>query len=50
MSIYSITVNCIYHDSRHTTEEKGIKKKEDYSCISYWRDAKFNEETNVTRF
>src|SRR6266542_1520227 len=49
MSIYSITVNCTYHDSKHLSEGT-IEKKEDYSCIPYWREAKFNEGTNAQRF
>ncbi len=50
MSIYSIIVNCTYHDSKHIAEAKGIKKKKDYSCIPCWENAKFNEGTNATRF
>jgi len=50
MSIYSITVNCTYYDSRYTIEEEGIDKKEDYFCIPCWKDAKFNEGTNAVRF
>ena len=49
MSIYSTTVNCTYHDSKHLSEGT-IEKKEDYSCIPYWREAKFNEGTNAQRF
>src|SRR6266542_5597205 len=49
MSIYSITVNCTYHDSKHLSEGT-IEKKEDYSCIPYWGTAKFNEGTNAHRF
>ncbi len=49
MSIYSTTVNCTYHDSKHLLEGE-IDKKEDYSCISCWRDAKFNKGTNTYRF
>src|SRR6266540_903553 len=49
MSIYSITVNCTYHDSKHLSEGT-IDKKEDYSCILCWGTAKFNEETNAHRF
>ena len=50
MSIYSIIVNCTHHNSRHITKEEGIDKKENYSCISCWKDAKFNKGTNVARF
>ncbi len=50
MSIYLTTINCTYHDSKHTAKEEGIDKKEDYSCISYQKDAKFNEGTNTARF
>ena len=49
MSIYSIIVNCTYHDSKHLSEGI-IEKKEDYSCIPCWRDAKFNKGTNAYRF
>src|SRR6266542_1359310 len=49
MSIYSITVNCTYHDSKHLSEGT-IDKKEDYSCIPCWGIAKFNEGTNSHRF
>src|SRR6266536_1987983 len=49
MSIYSTTVNCTYHDSKHLLGGE-IDKKEDYSCISCWRDAKFNKGTNTYRF
>src|SRR6266498_410342 len=49
MSIYSTTVNCIYHDSKHLLEGT-IEKKEDYSCTLYWGIAKFNEGTNAHRF
>src|SRR6266540_2184080 len=49
MSIYSTTVNCTYHDFKHLSEGI-IDKKEDYSCIPYWRTAKFNEGTNAYRF
>src|SRR6266498_1364910 len=49
MSIYSTTVNCTYHDSKHLSEGT-IEKKEDYSCIPCWREAKFNEGTNAHRF
>ena len=49
MNIYSTTVNCIYHDSKHLATEE-IDKKEDYSCISCWEDVKFNKETNTYRF
>src|SRR6266540_542114 len=49
MSIYSMTVNCTYHDSKHLLEET-IEKKEDYSCIHCWGNAKFNEGTNAYRF
>src|SRR6266498_1563520 len=49
MSIYSITVNCTYHDSKHLSEGT-IDKKEDYSCILCWETAKFNEGTNAHRF
>ncbi len=49
MSIYSTTVNCTYHDSKHLSEGT-IDKKEDYSCILCWGTAKFNEETNAHRF
>ncbi len=50
MSIYSITVNCTYHDSKHITEEEDINKKKDYSYVFYWEIAKFNEESNIYRF
>src|SRR6266498_2719214 len=49
MSIYSTTVNCTYHDSKHLSEGT-INKKEDYSCILCWGTAKFNEGTNAYRF
>jgi len=49
MSIYSTTVNCTYHDSKHLSEGT-IEKKEDYSCIPCWGEAKFNEGTNAYRF
>src|SRR6266540_3771751 len=49
MSIYSITVNCTYHDSKHISEGT-IDKKEDYSCIPCWGTAKFNEGTSAHRF
>src|SRR6266498_2496943 len=49
MSIYSTTVNCTYHDSKHLSEGT-IDKKEDYSCIPCWRTAKFNEGTSTYRF
>src|SRR6266498_2613110 len=49
MSIYSTTVNCTYHDSKHLSEGT-IEKKEDYSCISCWGNAKFNEGTSAHRF
>ena len=49
MSIYSTTINCIYHDSKHLTKEV-IDKKEDYSCTLCWGSAKFNEGTNAYRF
>jgi|SRR6266498_2286869 len=49
MSIYSTTVNCTYHDSKHLSEGI-INKKEDYSCTLCWETAKFNEGTNVYRF
>src|SRR6266540_1650146 len=49
MSIYSTTVNCTYHDSKHLSEGT-IDKKEDYSCIPCWETAKFNEGTSVHRF
>ncbi len=49
MSIYSITVNCTYHDSKHLAIEN-IEKKKDYSCILCWRDVKFNKGTNAYRF
>src|SRR6266508_292191 len=49
MSIYSTTVNCTYHDSKHLSE-RTIDKKEDYSCIPCWGIAKFNEGTNAHRF
>ncbi len=49
MSIYSITVNCTYHDSKHLLEGI-IEKKENYSCILCWETAKFNEGTNAYRF
>src|SRR6266540_2865593 len=49
MSIYSITVNCTYHDSKHLSEGT-IEKKEDYSCIPYWGSVKFNEGTSAHRF
>src|SRR6266545_3959248 len=49
MSIYSTTVNCTYYDSKHLSEGT-IDKKEDYSCILCWGNAKFNEGTNAYRF
>src|SRR6266511_178318 len=49
MSIYLTTVNCTYHDSKHLSEGT-IEKKEDYSCISCWGNAKFNEGTSAHRF
>src|SRR6266498_107205 len=49
MSIYLTTVNCTYHDSKHLSEGT-IEKKEDYSCIHCWGNAKFNEGTNAYRF
>src|SRR6266498_3266396 len=49
MSIYSTTVNCTYHDSKHLSEGT-IEKKEDYSCTLCWRTAKFNEGTNAHKF
>src|SRR6266498_5198212 len=49
MSIYLTTVNCTYHDSKHLLEGT-IDKKEDYSCITCWGIAKFNEGTNAHRF
>ncbi len=49
MSIYSTTVNCTYHDSKHISEGT-IDKKEDYSCIPCWGTAKFNEGTSAHRF
>src|SRR6266540_5229617 len=49
MSIYSTTVNCIYHDSKHLSEGT-IDKKEDYSCIPCWETAKFNKGTSAHRF
>ncbi len=49
MSIYSITVNCTYHNSKHFSEGD-IDKKKDYSCIPCWGSTKFNEETNAYRF
>src|SRR6266540_380471 len=49
MSIYSTTVNCTYHDSKHLLEGT-IDKKEDYSCIPCWKSAKFNEGISVYRF
>src|SRR6266542_2939993 len=49
MSIYSTTINCTYHDSKHISEET-IDKKEDYSCTLCWRTAKFNEGTSMHRF
>src|SRR6266508_1772161 len=49
MSIYSTTVNCAYHDSKHLSEGT-IEKKEDYSCIPCWGEAKFNEGTSAHRF
>src|SRR6266540_2542190 len=49
MSIYSTTVNCTYHDSKHFSEGT-IEKKEDYSCIPCWGSAKFNEGTSAHRF
>ena len=49
MSIYLITVNCTYHDSKHLSEGT-IDKKEDYSCTLCWGTAKFNEGTNAHRF
>src|SRR6266545_7033034 len=49
MSIYSTTVNCTYHDSKHISEGT-IDKKEDYSCTLCWGSAKFNEGTNAHKF
>src|SRR6266542_855481 len=49
MSIYSTTVNCTYHDSKHLSEGT-IDKKEDYSCIPCWGIAKFNKGTSAYRF
>src|SRR6266498_4378531 len=49
MSIYSTTVNCTYHDSKHLSEGT-IDKKEDYSCVRCWGKAKFNEGTSAHRF
>src|SRR6266542_2254798 len=49
MSIYSTTVNCTYHDYKHLSEGT-VEKKEDYSCIPCWGEAKFNEGTNAYRF
>ncbi len=49
MSIYSTTVNCTYHDSKHLLEET-IKKKEDYFYTLCWGTAKFNKGTNAHRF
>src|SRR6266498_4133244 len=49
MSIYSTTVNCTYHDSKHLSEGT-IEKKEDYSCTLCWGTAKFNKGTNAYRF
>ncbi len=50
MSIYSITVNCIYHDSKHTIKEEDIDKKKNYSYASCWESIRFSKETNVYRF
>ncbi len=49
MSIYSTTVNCTNHDSKHLSEGT-IDKKEDYSCTLCWGTAKFNEGTSAYRF
>src|SRR6266540_3368625 len=49
MSIYSTTVKCTYHNSKHLSE-RTIDKKEDYSCTLCWGTAKFNEGTNAFRF
>ena len=49
MSIYSITVNCTYHDSKHISEGT-VEKREDYSCTLCWETAKFNKGTNAHRF
>src|SRR6266540_339755 len=49
MSIYSTTVNCTYHDSKHISEGT-IDKKEDYFCTLCSGTAKFNEGTNMHRF
>src|SRR6266542_397447 len=49
MRIYSTTVNCTYHDSKHLSEGT-IEKKKDYSCIPCWGNAKFNEGTSAHRF
>src|SRR6266540_6673443 len=49
MSIYLITVNCTYHDSKHISEGI-IDKKKDYSCTLCWETAKFNEGTSAHRF
>ena len=49
MSIYSTTVICTYHDSKHISEGT-IDKKEDYSYTLCWGTAKFNEGTSAHRF
>ena len=49
MSIYSITVNCIYYNSKHLLEGI-IDKKEDYFYTLCQGIAKFNEGTNAYRF
>src|SRR6266542_569299 len=49
MRIYSTTVNCTYHDSKHLSEGT-IEKRKDYSCILCWGNAKFNEGTSAYRF
>src|SRR6266542_3416217 len=49
MSIYSITVNCTYHDSKHLLKGT-VDKKEDYSYTVCWGTAKFNERTSAHRF
>ena len=49
MSIYSTTVNCIYHDLKHLSEGT-VDKKKDYSYTLCWETVKFNEETNAHRF
>ncbi len=49
MSIYSTTVNCIYHNLKYLTK-KVIDKKEDYSCTLCWKIAKFNKGTYAYKF